>query len=103
MEQCIRTPVVSAPGLFSCASSLPDILRVAQLLTTFLQLLPSHISLAYAATAVDLGAAGQYAILGRFGTTVGALVEIDGDVAVSPSLSTTLVGFALVPADGYGT
>lgn len=67
------------------------------------QLLSTLVSLTSAATAVDLGAAGQYAILGRFGTTVGALVEINGDVAVSPSLSTTLVGVALVPADGYGT
>nr|AGE93835.1 antifreeze protein [Glaciozyma antarctica] len=69
----------------------------------FFFLLSSLASLVSAATAIELGAASQYALLGRFGTTVGALVEINGDIAVSPSLSTTLVGFALVPADGHAT
>nr|AGE93836.1 antifreeze protein [Glaciozyma antarctica] len=77
--------------------------HLSQALLAFSLLLPSHISFAYAATAINLGAAGRYAVLGRFGTTVGALAQINGDIGVSPSLSTTLVGFGLVPADGYAT
>nr|ACX31168.1 antifreeze protein Afp1 [Glaciozyma antarctica] len=67
------------------------------------QLLSSLISLTSAATAIDLGVAGQYDVVARSAITLGALAEITGNVGLSPGLSTALTGFTLVPVEDHGT
>lgn len=51
---------------------------------------------------VDLGTAGNYAILAESGITTTGLTDITGNIAVSPIDSTAMTGFGLV-MDGTGT
>lgn len=80
--------------LFSCLVHFADF--------PFLQLLSSLFTLTTAAAAVDLGSAGQFAVIGRSAITLAALAKITGDVGLSPGLSVALTGFTLIPVGDHG-
>ncbi|MGB4407754.1 MAG: ice-binding family protein [Sphaerochaeta sp.] len=54
-------------------------------------------------TAVDLGSAGDFAILAKTGISTAPASVITGDVGVSPAAETYLTGFSQTDATGYAT
>jgi hypothetical protein len=55
-------------------------------------------ALTLAATAVNLGTAGNYTILTKTGVTTTGTTHVTGDIGVSPINSTAITGFALIHA-----
>jgi Ice-binding-like/Putative peptidoglycan binding domain len=55
-------------------------------------------ALTFAATAVNLGTAGNYTILTKSGVTTTGTTHVTGDIGVSPISSTAITGFGLIHA-----
>nr|AGE93831.1 antifreeze protein [Glaciozyma antarctica] len=67
-------------------------------------LLSSFLATAFAATAINLGTAGKFAVLARSEITLGSSATVNGDVGLSPGRSYSLDFPVLhLPLTGFGT
>ena len=85
------------------ANGVNPVLQCSRLLGLMVAMLPAVVSAQVGPAPVNLGAAGNYAILAKTAISTVPPSAITGDLGISPAAATYITGFSLIDATGYAT